>query len=656
MVVSRRPFGLAIAWIIGAALLTGWGLLVRPGALTPGPEPGQMLTVLAEAPPHAMLSLSVRLDAPPGTTAWIVLGSGERWGTSAELYWRRQIHPGWNHLTWDDLLGLAGRGPLTLRLEAAAPLRFMVGEPRVSFRYGLVHLSPIRGLLAAAALVLVLSAAAGARWLCRRVFENTIVGGTISRKSSVPRARAWVLALLCVGALSLALRLHTLGAQSFWFDEVLTAIGAQSFAWVLYAPQIFGHPPLQYLITWSMSGEGLGEAWLRAPFVAAGTGSVMALGFLGRRLLGPTSGLVAAALLGLAPFHVELSQLARPYAFLLLFSVGSLLALVRALEAPGTARWLWFSALATLNLYAHYLAAEMLIVHAIVAAGWLGRRRGVGWPGVVLGFAGIGVLYLPWFPVVMRMAGGHAGSGHLPLASLLDLAWRVFVPQFLGAGAAGPAALALAAIGLLALHRRPAIAIALAAWVLVPFLAIWLAQPRHFVAGRHVAFVMPALMLLVAHGLAALVGAALRGVPRTVRVPRRVVARSAVAAPAALLLWSAAIPEALGWYYHRRHGTDWRTVADVLERLVAPGDFVRATLGAEYPLRYYWRPEVEGFDPASVPARSPVRPEGERVWVVTLARWDDSPRLVEWLSAHAILVGEVPPSWSLPTVYIHRAR
>jgi hypothetical protein len=639
--MPRPPLVLAAAWLALAGLLTAWGLLVRPGSPTPGPEPGQPVPVLAGAPSGAMVSLSVRLDAPRGTTAWVVLGSAERWGPSAERYWRRQIHPGWNHLTWDDLAALSGRGPLTLRLEADAPVGWMVGEARVASRYGLAQLAPIRGILAAAGLIAVLIAVAGVRWL---------------RRPRAPRPTAWALALLGIGAMSLGLRLHTLASQSFWFDEVLTAIGAQSFAWVLYAPQIFGHPPLQYLATWMMGGDGPGEAWLRAPFVAAGTGSVAMLGLLGRRLLGPTSGLLAALLLGLAPFHVELSQLARPYAFLLFLSVASLLALVRALDAPGTGRWLWFSALAALNLYTHYLAAEMLIVHAVVAAGWLARRRCAGWPGVALAFAGIAVLYLPWLPVATRMVGAQAGGGHLPLASLADLAWRVFVPQFLGPGPAGPAALALGAFGILALRRRPATAAALAVWVLAPFVLLWLAQPRHFVAGRHVAFVMPALMLLVAHGLTELVGTALRRTPAAAWRARRAVARVAVAGIAACMLWSAAIPDALGWYYQRRHGTDWRTVAGVLDRLVPPGDPVRATLGAEYPLRYYWRREVEGFDLASAPAARGLRVEGERVWVVTLSGWDDSSPLAAWLAAHAIAVGEVPASWSLPTVYIHRVR
>jgi hypothetical protein len=597
------------------------------------------VAVLAQAPRGGMVSLWVQLDGPPGARAWVVLGAGERWGPAAELYRRRQVHPGWNHLTWDDLGALAGRGPLTLRMEADPAHGWAIGSARVASRYGPSHLTPIRGLLAALALIAALVLGAGLRWL---------------RRPRVAVPDAWTAAVLAVGGLCLALRLHTLAAQTFWFDEVLTAIGAQSLSWVLYAPQIFGHPPLQYLVTWVMTADGTGEGWLRAPFVLAGTGSVVALAFLGRRLLGATGGLLGAVLLALAPFHVELSQLARPYAFLMLLSVLSFLALMRALESPRATRWLWFSGLAALNLYTHYLAAEMLLVEALVAALWLARCRGRGWSGALLAFAGVGVLYLPWFPVVARIAAGHAGTGHVPLAMLLDLSWRVFVPQFLGPGAAGPVALALGLVGLLALRRRPEAALGLVAWIVGPFLVLWLAQPRHFVAGRHVGFVMPALMLLVAHGLTVAVRIALRWFPDGLRVPGRVAVRVASAAASALLLWSAAAPDALGAYYHRRQGSDWRTVASVLDHLVAPEDQVLATLGAEYPLRYYWRLDVEGFDPTRLAERP--RPPGARVWIVTLAGWDDSPELDRWLVAHAIAVAGVPGSWSVPAVSIYRAR
>src|SRR5262245_51776054 len=139
----RAHRALAAVWIAAAIALGAWGFLVRPGSLTQGPAPGHALAVNARVPAGSMISLPVRLDAPPRTSAWVVLGSTERWGPSAERYWRRQIHPGWNLLTWDDLGALTGREPLTIRLESDVPLRWTVGEARVASRYGLTHLTPI---------------------------------------------------------------------------------------------------------------------------------------------------------------------------------------------------------------------------------------------------------------------------------------------------------------------------------------------------------------------------------------------------------------------------------------------------------------------------------------------------------------------------------
>ena len=55
-------------------------------------------------------------------------------------------------------------------------------------------------------------------------------------------------------------------------------------------------------------------------------------------------------------------------------------------------------------------------------------------------------------------------------------------------------------------------------------------------------------------------------------------------------------------------------------------------------------------------AALPTAPAGTRVWLVTLALWDDDPAVLEWLEAPAVRVGEVPGSWSQPGVRIHRLR
>jgi mannosyltransferase len=633
---------LGVIWVMLTLILVGWQAGSRPasGGLR-GVASAESL-VLGDAPRGAMVSLWVWLDESGRTGAWVILEAAERWPAPIERYWRRRILPGWNHLIWDDLSGLADRGPVRLRLAAETPRRWSITDVRVVSRHGLAHLTTIRGLVAALFMGVALILLALVHWLAH---------------PKLPRPTPWMLGVLGIAAVSLGLRLHTLGSHSFWFDEVLTAIGAQSLTWVLYTPQIFGHPPVQYLTTWAVSALGAGEGWLRGPFALAGTASVVVLAVLGRRLLGAPTGIVAAALLGLAPFHVELSQLARPYAFLFLFSLTSFLALIRALERPGIRDWLWFSALATLNLYTHYLGLQVLVIQAVAAAGWLARRRGRGWPAAAVSFGGVTVLFAPWFPVLGRAIGDQAGHGDLSVATLLDLSVRVFIPQFLGPGLAGTCALILAAVGLGSLlSRRPELLVVFVVWIVGPLAVLWLGQSHHFVAGRHMAFVMPPLMLLVAHGLISLVEQVSRWTPRHLPRLSPLVMPAGVGCAVAVLVGNAAMQEARAGYYQRRHGADWRTVAAVLDHVVAPNDRVLATLGSSYPLQYYWRQDIDGLDPAALPEHPGRLAPGRRAWIISLSGWDESPELGQWLATHAVKVGEVPASWSISTVRIHRAR
>src|SRR5262249_60694109 len=102
--------------------------------------------------------------------------------------------------------------------------------------------------------------------------------------------------------------------------------------------------------------------------VAWGLGTIAVFAaFLSRRL-GETAGLVAAALLALAPFHVRFSQELRPYSLGLLLLCLSLYALERFLERPAAVRLalLYLACLGT--AYALYTAAFVL---ALVAGGAL---------------------------------------------------------------------------------------------------------------------------------------------------------------------------------------------------------------------------------------------------------------------------------------------
>lgn len=625
---------LAACWLVVAVLLAGWGLVAGRGPsieVVPGTSE---VTLFPERPGGAVVALWLHWDAPPGHAGWAMIEGARPWSASAELSWRRKVHPGWNYLVWPELGTLPPQESVRVRMADGANAAWQVVAPRVDARYGLHHLTPLRGLLGALALAIVLVVARAGR-----------PGGT---------ARWW-LAVGGLSALALWLRAHTLTLQSLWFDEVLTAIGAQNLAWVVYSAQIFGHPPLQYLAAWAVAGGAADEWWLRLPSLAAGVGTVAALAALGRRLHGPATGLIAALALTVSPLHVEISQLARPYALFLLFTVLSLGALVTALDRGRARDWLWLSALLALNLYTHYLALQVLLLVAVTAIVLLARARWRGGVPALVSFAGALVLVLPWLPVFRRLATDQLGHGDLPAARLHELITQVFAAQFLGHGVGTLLGLGLMGCALWSLRRQPGVVLVMLSWIALPLVVLWLAQPAHFIAGRHLAFTLPMLMLLLGRGVGTVAEAAAHAV-RGLGGPRRSLPRLGAALTAGLVVaaWGTPSAEGLRDYYQGRAGADWRTVASVLDRVVGADDRVVATVGAVYPLRHYWQPRVEELTSTGFPG-PPTHGAG-RSWVIAHEGRDRPPALTPWLAAHAIEVGEVPASWSLPGLKIYRLR
>jgi dolichol-phosphate mannosyltransferase len=632
---AAAPAGqLAAFWLVAALVLAGWGLLAAPRPAAQVPAGGTGLTLFAQRPPGSLLALWVQWDAPAGATGWAVLEGARPWSSSDEMFWRRRLYPGWNYLLWPEVWTLAAQEPIRLSLADGAGAAWRITAPRVDASYGLHHLTSLRGLLAALALAGLLALVRG-------------------RVPAVPNR--WWLALAGVTGLAVWLRAHTLTLQSLWFDEVLTAIGAQSLAWVVYTPAIFGHPPLQYLTAWLVGGSAANEAWLRLPSLAAGVATVVALAGLGRQLAGPVAGMVAALALTVSPLHVELSQLARPYALFLLFTVLALGALWHALDRGRTRDWLWLSALLALNLYTHYLALQVLLLVTLTALVLLARRRWRGAGCAVLSVAGSLVLLLPWLPVLRRLGAAQLGQGDLPAGLLQHLVTQVFVAQFLGQGIGTLLGLGLVACALWSLRRQPHLALIALLWLALPLAVLWLAQPAHFIAGRHLAFTLPVLMLLLGRGVVTLAETA-AGAGRVLGGHGHAVTRLGAALTAGVLVvaWGTPSAEGLRGYYQGRVGADWRTVASVLDRAIGHEDRVLATVGAVYPLRYYWAPRVEDVVAAGFPGRP--HPGTGRAWLITHAGRDRPPGLEEWLQAHAIQVGEIPASWSLPGLQIYRIR
>ena len=183
--------------------------------------------------------------------------------------------------------------------------------------------------------------------------------------------------LILAGVLVLAalLRVPTLGEQSFWFDETVTAqLVDQGVGSVL--AQVEGSestPPLYYLLAWAWSAVlGTGEVALRSLSALLGIATVAVAWLLGRRLAGRAgdatslrAGALAALLTACCPLLVWFSQEARAYALLAFLGALSALLALRAREEPGGRRLAAWAVVGALALATHYFAAFLIAAEAV---------------------------------------------------------------------------------------------------------------------------------------------------------------------------------------------------------------------------------------------------------------------------------------------------
>lgn len=391
---------------------------------------------------------------------------------------------------------------------------------------------------------------------------------TSGARSRVP------LALLAITATAAALRFAALGAESFWYDEAVSAALARAPLADLLRGEVrdLGNPPLYpaVLHLWSALA-GTSDAALRALSATAGLFAVPLAFAVARRLTSDAGvALGAAALLAVSPFHVVLGQEARTFALVTLLGLVALWTLLAAADQPRRpARWALHAAAVFGALYAHYFALFLVPACLLVLAARGALRRGVLVPwSAALALAALP--YLTWLPALadqLSTAGNLARSAeswHLqvlatPLVYAVGttLAWKGEDAWAGGLALAGAATLAMAIAALAAFRSAPRrrAAFGLAAWlapsIAIPIAISALASPLYHV--RYVALVAPAFYALVALGLA------------TLRPATRVVLVAAMLVPAAV---------SIGRYHARDVKHDWRSAVRAVE----------ATAGADEPI------------------------------------------------------------------------
>ncbi|MBA3872456.1 MAG: glycosyltransferase family 39 protein [Anaerolineae bacterium] len=230
--------------------------------------------------------------------------------------------------------------------------------------------------------------------------------------SSLFANRRWLPFTLII-LLAIGLRLINLGGRALWYDEAFAVLFAEKgLSAMLYGtltPVAGGaadiHPLLYYstLDVW-MHFFGESAFTVRLLSVIYGVATVAVIYLLAKTLFDERTGLIAALITAIAPFHVQYSQETRMYALLGLFLMATSWCFVKAWRSDNARTvdaswwvkwryWLGFGLFAGLAMYTQQLAAFYLVAIGLIP--FLARRR-QQMIGVVVGAITAAVVYLPW--------------------------------------------------------------------------------------------------------------------------------------------------------------------------------------------------------------------------------------------------------------------
>ena len=425
-------------------------------------------------------------------------------------------------------------------------------------------------------------------------------------------------ARVLVGLILLAavVRFGTLGAKSFWGDELSTVdLVHRSLGHMLTGiGNLESTPPLYYVISWLWVQVFPGtEVGMRALPALFGVALVPVTYWIGRELADARAGAIAAALVACNPFLVWYSQEARAYSLLVLLSAVSLLFAFRAIKRPSARLYGGWAVASALALATHYFAVFLVVPEAVVLLRSAPRRRVVA--AAVACVIAAGAFLLPL--ALQQQSMGHASwISHAPIVGRSAITPLDFLVGFDLTSAALPVAGIVVAAALVGLMRLAAsrlsggpgprlVATMLFATFLMPLglalLGLDYLDPRNLIVA-----LVPGLVLLS-------MGFATPGKPWL-----------GSAAAVGLCLASLAVVVLTAWE-PKYHSEDWRAAASDLgpprvDRVViaTPGSFARK------PLQFYL--------PGSEALSNRVEPVGE-VDVLALPRQGSStPRATLHLS------------------------
>jgi hypothetical protein len=189
------------------------------------------------------------------------------------------------------------------------------------------------------------------------------------------------------------------------------------------------HPAgVQIFIYYWIKLFGLSEPALKFPFALMGVGSVFMIWLIAKRWFNTESALFSALIMAITQYNIFYSQLARPYAAGLFFTLMAVWFWTKIVfdDKPGKAIWIWFVLIVSINSYIH---AFTLFFNLMMGATGLLIVRSNKLKQYLISGVVILILFIPGIPVFMAQLGRGDIGGWLAvpkLGFLLDYFFYLF--------------------------------------------------------------------------------------------------------------------------------------------------------------------------------------------------------------------------------------
>ncbi|MBN2496242.1 MAG: glycosyltransferase [Deltaproteobacteria bacterium] len=237
--------------------------------------------------------------------------------------------------------------------------------------------------------------------------------------------------------LGLLLRFFEIGAESYWLDETISMLFVDRPLWEIpgYLAVKSVHPPLYFMLlhVWSAL-FGLSEIATRSLSAGLGAASIPFIAAIGAEVFDRRTGLFAALLLCVSPFHVFYSQEARPYALLGFLVLLAFWIYLRMSKAPSWKTYLGYTVACGCLIYTHVFGLfAVLTLNIHYLAVWLLSRDRKGpspmvWFGLQLGLV---ALFAPWIGSLLgQIVDNRLFWSWIPEPSLgtIGVSFRLFGP------------------------------------------------------------------------------------------------------------------------------------------------------------------------------------------------------------------------------------